>query len=42
VHANAIYDLEVDTTLTPSSALSAQIIAALETRTRPSAFERLR
>ena len=42
VHADAIYDLEVDSTATPSSALAAQIIAALETRSGPSAFERLR
>jgi chloramphenicol 3-O phosphotransferase len=42
VHAHAIYDLEVDSTATPSSALAAQIIAALETRRGPSAFERLR
>jgi chloramphenicol 3-O phosphotransferase len=41
VHAHAIYDLEIDTTATPSSALAAQIIAALETRSGPSAFERL-
>jgi len=42
VHAHAIYDLEVDSTVTPSSALAAKIIAALETRSGPSAFERLR
>jgi chloramphenicol 3-O phosphotransferase len=42
VHAHAIYDLEVDSTATPSSALAAQIVAALETRSGPSAFERLR
>jgi chloramphenicol 3-O phosphotransferase len=42
VHAHAIYDLEVDSTATPSSALAAQIIAAAETRPGPSAFERLR
>jgi chloramphenicol 3-O phosphotransferase len=42
VHAHAIYDLEIDSTATPSSALAAQIIAALETRTGPSAFERMR
>jgi chloramphenicol 3-O phosphotransferase len=42
VHAHAIYDLEIDSTATPSSALAAQIIAALETRLRPSAFERMR
>jgi chloramphenicol 3-O phosphotransferase len=42
VHANAIYDLEVDSTATPSSALAAQIIVALETRSGPSAFERMR
>jgi chloramphenicol 3-O phosphotransferase len=42
VHAHAIYDLEIDSTATPSSALAAQIIAALETRRGPSAFDRLR
>jgi chloramphenicol 3-O phosphotransferase len=42
VHAHAIYDLEVDSTATPSSALATQIISAAETRTGPSAFERLR
>ena len=42
VHAHAIYDLEIDSTATPSSVLAAQIIAALETRSGPSAFERLR
>ena len=42
VHAHAIYDLEIDSTVAPSSALAAQIVAALETRTGPSAFERLR
>jgi len=42
VHAHAIYDLEIDATSTPSSELANQIIAALETRSRPSAFERLR
>jgi chloramphenicol 3-O phosphotransferase len=42
IHAHAIYDLEVDSTATPSSALAAQVIAALETRRGPSAFERLR
>lgn len=42
VHAHAIYDLEVDSTATPSSALAAQIIDALETRSGPSAFERMR
>jgi len=42
VHAHAIYDLEIDSTATPSSALAAQIIAAAETRSGPSAFERLR
>ena len=36
VHAHRIYDLEVDSTATPSSAL-----AALETRKGPSAFARL-
>jgi len=41
VHADAIYDLEIDSTVTRSSALAAQIIAALETRSRPSAFDRL-
>jgi len=42
VHVHATYDLEIDTTTMPSSALSAQIIAALETRSGPSAFERMR
>ena len=42
VHAHAIYDLEIDSTATPSSALAAQIIDALETRSGPSAFKRLR
>ena len=42
IHAHAIYDLEIDSTATPSSALAVQIIAALETRSRPSAFERMR
>ncbi len=42
VHAHAIYDLEIDSTATSSSALAAQIIAALETRTRPGAFARMR
>jgi chloramphenicol 3-O phosphotransferase len=42
VHAHAIYDLEIDTTTMPSSALSAEIVAALERRSGPSAFERLR
>ena len=42
VHAHAVYDLEIDSTATSSSALAAQIIAALETRSGPSAFERLR
>ena len=42
VHAHATYDLEVDSTVTPSSALAAQIIVALETRSGPSAFERMR
>ena len=42
VHAHAIYDLEIDTTTTPSSALAAQIIASLDARQNPSAFERLR
>jgi chloramphenicol 3-O phosphotransferase len=42
VHAHAVYDLEIDSTTTPSSALSAQLVAALETRCGPSAFERLR
>lgn len=41
VHAHAIYDLEIDSTATPSSALAAQVIAALETRSGPRAFERL-
>jgi chloramphenicol 3-O phosphotransferase len=42
VHAHAVYDLEIDSSATPSSALATQIIAALETRSGPSAFERLR
>jgi chloramphenicol 3-O phosphotransferase len=42
VHAHAIYDLEIDSTVTPSSALAEQIISALDLRSRPSAFERLR
>jgi chloramphenicol 3-O phosphotransferase len=41
VHAHAIYDLEIDSTATPSSALAAQIILALESRSGTSAFERL-
>ncbi|MBL6852412.1 MAG: AAA family ATPase [Alphaproteobacteria bacterium] len=42
VHAYAIYDLEIDSTTTPSSALAAQIIAAVQARSGSSAFERLR
>jgi len=42
VHIHATYDLEIDTTATPASALAAQIIAAMETRRGPSAFERMR
>jgi hypothetical protein len=42
VHAHATYDLEIDSTATPSSALAAQIIAALQTRSGRSAFERMR
>lgn len=42
IHAHAVYDLEVDSTVTPSSALAAQVIAALATRSGPTAFERLR
>lgn len=42
VHAHAVYDLEIDTTATPASALAAQIITAIETRSGPSAFERMR
>ncbi|HEY1929029.1 MAG TPA: AAA family ATPase [Caulobacteraceae bacterium] len=42
VHAHAIYDLEIDSTVTPSSALATQVISALESRSGPSAFERLR
>jgi chloramphenicol 3-O phosphotransferase len=42
VHTHAIYDLEIDSTATQSSALAAQIIAAAQTRSGPSAFERLR
>jgi len=42
VHAHAVYDLEIDSTATPNSVLAAQIIAAAETRSGPSAFERMR
>lgn len=42
VHGDAIYDLEIDSTSTPSSILAKQIVAAFATRTRPSAFERMR
>jgi chloramphenicol 3-O phosphotransferase len=42
VHAHAIYDLEIDSTATPSSALASEIMTAMETRSGPSAFERLR
>jgi chloramphenicol 3-O phosphotransferase len=42
VHAHAIYDLEVDSTATVSSALASQIIGGMEARTSPSAFERMR
>jgi len=42
VHAHAIYDLEIDSTATPSSAFAARIIAAAQARSGPSAFERLR
>jgi len=42
VHGHAIYDLEVDSTTTPSSALAKQIVAGFGTRQRPSAFERMR
>ncbi|MEJ0064390.1 MAG: AAA family ATPase [Caulobacteraceae bacterium] len=42
VHAHALYDLEIDSTSTPSSALAAEIIAAMQTRHSPSAFELLR
>jgi chloramphenicol 3-O phosphotransferase len=42
VHAHATYDLEIDSTATVSSALAEQIISALEARSAPSAFERLR
>lgn len=42
VHAHALYDLEIDTTTTPPSALAARILAASVSRTAPGAFERLR
>jgi chloramphenicol 3-O phosphotransferase len=42
IHAHAIYDLEIDSTATSSSILAAQIIAAAEARSGPSAFERMR
>jgi hypothetical protein len=42
IHAHAIYDLEIDSSVTPSSALAAQIITALETRSGPGAFEWMR
>ncbi len=42
VHAHAIYDLEIDSTATPSSALAAQIVSAMEARSGPSAFDRMR
>jgi chloramphenicol 3-O phosphotransferase len=42
VHAHGVYDLEIDSTATPSSQLAAQILDAIESRESPSAFERLR
>ncbi|MBS0471925.1 MAG: AAA family ATPase [Proteobacteria bacterium] len=42
VHAHASYDLEIDTTTTPSSVLAAQIVSAAQARSGPTAFERLR
>jgi len=42
VHVHAVYDLEVDSTATPSSALAGQIVASLASRSGTSAFERLR
>ncbi len=42
VHAHGLYDLDLDATATPASALAAQVLAAAQTRTGPSAFERLR
>jgi len=41
VHAQGPYDFEVDTTSASAEACAAQILAALETRTTPSVFERL-
>ncbi len=41
-HTYASYDLEIDSTATPSSALAAQIISAIGSRSGPGAFERLR
>ncbi len=42
VHAHADYDFTVDTTRTEPRVCAQQILAALERRPRPSAFERLR
>jgi chloramphenicol 3-O phosphotransferase len=41
IHAGVTYDLEVDSTATVSSALAAQVIAAMSARAGPSAFERM-
>jgi chloramphenicol 3-O phosphotransferase len=42
VHAHGVYDLEIDSTAASTSALAGQVLAALETRAAPSAFEQLR
>jgi chloramphenicol 3-O phosphotransferase len=42
MHAHAMYDLEVDSTATVSSALATQILEAIDRRGSPSAFERMR
>jgi chloramphenicol 3-O phosphotransferase len=42
VHAHATYDFMVDTTSTSADACAAEIVAALDRRPQPSAFERLR
>lgn len=41
VHAHGLYDLEVDTTATTPAACAAAIVAGLEGRARPTAFETL-
>jgi chloramphenicol 3-O phosphotransferase len=41
VHAHGLYDLELDSTLLPTSALARQVLEALQRRVSPSAFEQL-